>query len=89
MRPQPPPYTRPMAHPPATAASSWLKQWRAAGPALEEVRRRELRELRDDEALAAAEALLSLAASSPLPEERRVSSGLVAQQALLHRRRPR
>ena len=75
-----------MAHDPASAASSWLKQWQAAGPALEEVRRRELRRLRDDEALAAAEALLSLAASSPLPEERRVSSGLVAQQALLHRR---
>ncbi len=78
-----------MAHAPASAASSWLKQWQAAGPALEEVRRRELRELRDEEALAAAEALLSLAASSPLPEERLRSSGLVAQQALLHRRRPR
>ena len=47
-----------MAHPPASAASSWLKQWQAAGPALEEVRRRELRELRDDEALAAAEAAI-------------------------------
>ncbi|HPA50593.1 MAG TPA: hypothetical protein PLP50_03240 [Thermoanaerobaculia bacterium] len=78
-----------MSHAPASAASSWLKQWQAAGPALEEVRRRELRELPDDEALAAAEALLSLAASSPLPEERRISSGLVTQQALLHRRRPR
>ena len=78
-----------MSHDAASAASSWLKQWQAAGPALKVVRRRELRELRDDEALAATEALVSLAGSSPLPEDRRRSSGLVAQQALLHRRRPR
>ena len=78
-----------MAPPPASAASSWLKQWQAAGPALEEVRKRELRELRDDEALAATEALLSMATATPLPPERLLTSGLVAQQALFHRRRPR
>jgi hypothetical protein len=66
-----------------------MAQWRAAGPALEEIRAREIRALTDEEALAASEDLLSLAASTPLPPERLRWSGLVAQQALLHRRRPR
>jgi hypothetical protein len=70
-------------------AISWLLQWRAAGPALEEIRRRELRELSDEQALVASEALLSMAASVPLPPERVGSSGLVAQQALFHRHGPR
>lgn len=70
-------------------AAAWMAQWRAAGPALEEVRAREIRALTDEEALAASEDLLSLAASTPLPPERLCGSGLVAQQALLHRRRPR
>lgn len=70
-------------------AAYWMAQWRAAGPALEKVRERELRALTDEEALSAAEDLLSLAASTPLPPERFLSSGLVVQQALLHRRRPR
>jgi hypothetical protein len=70
-------------------AAAWMAQWRAAGPALEEVRAREIRALTDEEALAASEDLLSLAASTPLPPERLRGSGLVAQQWLLHRRRPR
>jgi hypothetical protein len=70
-------------------AAAWMAQWKAAGPALEEVRAREVRALTDEEALAAAEDLLSLPASTPLPPERLRSSGLVVQQALLHRRRPR
>ena len=78
-----------MTQAPPSRAVTWLRQWQAAGPALEEVRKRELRELRDDEALAATEALLSMAAATPLPPERLLTSGLVAQQALLHRRRPR
>ena len=59
---------------------------RQAGPALLEVRRREVRNLSDAEALEAAEDLLSMADCSPVPPERLVSSGLVAQQALFHRR---
>lgn len=70
-------------------AVSWLRQWRAAGPALEEVRKRELRDLTDERALAATEELLSMARLAPLPPERLLSSGLVTQQALLHHRRPR
>ena len=73
----------------SSRAASWLRQWRAAGPALEEVRRRELRDLSDEEALAATEDLLSMAQMSPLPPERLAWSGLVTQQALLHRRRTR
>lgn len=70
-------------------AQRWLAQWRAAGPALAEVRRRELRALTDEEALRAADALLSLAESMPLASERQTTSGLVAQQALFHGRRER
>jgi hypothetical protein len=70
-------------------AAAWMAQWKAAGLALDEVRRREIRALTDEEALAAAEDLLSLPASTPLPPERLRWSGLVAQQAFLHRRRPR
>ena len=70
-------------------AVTWMEQWRAAGPALEEVRERELRDLTDDQALEAAEELLSMASSMPLPPERLDTSGLVAQQALFHRRAPR
>lgn len=65
----------------------WMEQWRAAGPALARQRERELRALSDERALAAAEALLSLVGLVSLPQDRRLSSGLVAQQALFHRRR--
>jgi hypothetical protein len=73
----------------SSQAASWLRQWRAAGPALEEVRRQELRDLSDERALEATDELLSMAGLAPLPPERLRSSGLVAQQALLHRRRAR
>lgn len=71
---------------PSPQAVAWMGQWKGAGPALAEVRRREVRDLSDAEALAATEELLSLAGCSPYPPERLVSSGLVAQQALFHRR---
>jgi len=65
----------------------WIEQWHGAGPALAALRRRELAALGDEQALAATEALLSLAAGCA-PDPRRIAtSGLVAQQALLHRRR--
>lgn len=74
---------------PSPQAVAWMRQWQAAGPALEAVRRLELRALTEEEALAASEALLSMAALTPAPKDRLTSSGLVIQQALLHRRRPR
>jgi len=66
-----------------------MEQWRAAAPALEEQRRRELRSLTTERALAATEALLALATPAGLSVERRTHSGLVEQQRLLHRRGPR
>jgi len=68
-------------------ARAWMEQWRAASHALAEQRRRELRQLTDEAALAAAEALLSMADPRAVPGHRRSSSGLVDQQALLHRAR--
>lgn len=73
----------------SSRADSWLRQWRAAGSALEALRKRELGELDAERALAATEELLSMDVSAPLSEERLLWSGLVTQQALLHRRRPR
>ena len=70
-------------------AVSWMEQWRAAGSALEEVRKRELGDLTDEQALAATDELLSIASSMPLPPDRLGTSGLVAQQALFHRRASR
>jgi hypothetical protein len=65
-----------------------MQQWHASRAALEEVRRRELRALSAESALAAADALLSLAARTTLLPSRWEASGLVEQQALLHRHRP-
>lgn len=72
---------------PDEAERSWLKQSRAAAVALERQRRDELRALSAEKALAASEALLSLADPSRLSNERRSHSGLVEQQALFHRGR--
>jgi hypothetical protein len=69
------------------AQREWLSQWETAGPALAEQRRKELRELSESQALAASEALLSLVTLTTLDPARRTYSGLVDQQALLHRRR--
>jgi hypothetical protein len=65
---------------------AWVMQWRHAAVALEEQRRRELRALTEQEALAASDALLCLAAALPLDTRRLTDSGLVRQQALFHRR---
>lgn len=71
------------------AALRWLEQWTSAGPALAELRKRDLRALTESQALAASEAVLSLATLSPVNPRRRAHSGLVTQQALFHRHRPR
>src|SRR5439155_13456703 len=63
-----------------------VAQWRRAAVALAEQRRRELRALSDEDALAASDALLAFAALLPLDAGRLVDSGLVRQQALFHRR---
>jgi hypothetical protein len=66
---------------------AWVERWRAAAPELELQRELELRALTPSQALAASEALLSLYDPSCLSPERRMSSGLVEQQATLHRLR--
>jgi hypothetical protein len=69
-------------------ARAWLKQWRSAAAALADQRARELSTLTPARALTASDALLSLADPGSLSPDRRSTSGLVAQQAMLHRRRP-
>jgi hypothetical protein len=74
---------------PTETERRWAEQWREAGAALDAVRRRELRELTPERALAAMDALLSMGATTPLPAARVAFSGLVEQQALFLRlRRP-
>jgi hypothetical protein len=68
------------------AQRAWMAQWRAASAALAEQRKQELRAMSAGEALAASEALLSLALLIPLPRSRSTGSGLVQQQAFFHRR---
>ncbi len=67
-------------------ARRWMEQWKAAATALSEDHARRLAALSAEEALAASEAVLSLAGSTPVSAQRRVYSGLVEQQALFHRR---
>jgi hypothetical protein len=66
---------------------AWLAQWRSAAAALDEQHKLELRTLVESEALAASDALLSLALLVPIDPARLTDSGLVRQQALFHRRR--
>jgi len=62
-----------------------MAQWRAAAPMLEQQRRRELRALTPERALAASEALLALGAAARPSLARQTHSGLVEQQRLFHR----
>ena len=71
--------------PGTTQQNVWMAQWRAAQDALRGQRVRELRAMTDQSALAAADALLSSDFLTGLAERRRMSSGLVRQQALFHR----
>lgn len=64
-----------------------VKQWVETGKLLDEIRRRELREITDDQARAASENVLSLVENFALPQRRVAWSGLIEQQALLHSRR--
>jgi hypothetical protein len=63
-----------------------MEQWRAAAGALEEQHCAELRGLTPEKALAAIEAVLSMAKPRPISTQRWTHSGLVEQQALFHRR---
>ena len=75
-----------LAMPSETEERRWIAQWKEARSALRAQRAAELARLSDERALAAAEALLSIGHATRLSPARRTSSGLVQQQALLHRR---
>jgi hypothetical protein len=66
---------------PDTQQQRWMAQWRAAGAALRAQRASELAALPNEQALAGADAVLSIDLAAALPEARRTSSGLVRQQA--------
>jgi len=72
--------------PSETDERRWIAQWQAARAALRAQRATELAALSDEQALAAADALLTVASSAGLPPAARASSGLVQQQALFHRK---
>ncbi len=69
------------------AQRAWMEQWRRAAVALAEQRKRELRALSEADALAASDALLSLATLTRARRPRLTTSGLVQQQVLFHRMR--
>jgi hypothetical protein len=64
----------------------YVRKWAETGRQLEAIRWRELRELEPAAALRASEALLAAAVLVPIPPRRRVWSGLVDLQVLLHSR---
>jgi len=63
-----------------------MAQWQRGARELAAVHARALAALSDEEALRASESLLALATPGALSPDRLRGSGLVAQQALLHRR---
>ena len=73
---------------PADTPGRYVKGWTETGRLLQELRWRELAALDPRQALAAADALIEAALLLPLPSARRRWSGLVDQQALLHRTKP-
>ncbi|MEI6669874.1 MAG: hypothetical protein WCP29_17120 [Acidobacteriota bacterium] len=72
--------------PTETQRQAWIAQWSAARIALDAQRAGEIRALSAQRALDAADALLSLGGLATVAEDRKLSSGLVRQQALLHRK---
>jgi hypothetical protein len=64
----------------------YVRRWLETGRLLENLRWRELRTLDQASALSAADDLIESALLVPLPPHRQQWSGLVEQQALLHRR---
>lgn len=66
-------------------ARRWMQAWRRAGPALERVRRAELRAFRYEDNYRLVDALLQMACDFGTP---RTTSGLVEQQRLFGKLRP-
>jgi hypothetical protein len=68
------------------AERAYVRNWVETGRLLEQLRWRELREIDDEAALRATDALLAAASLVPMPSGRRGWSGLVDLQDRLHRR---
>ena len=66
------------------AERAYVKRWVETGRLLEEIRWRELRALDDARALKASSDLIQAALQVPLPQRRRLWSGLIDQQDLFH-----
>jgi hypothetical protein len=66
------------------AERAYVKRWAETGRLLEEIRWRELRALDDAVALKASSDLIDAALRVPLPQRRRLWSGLIDQQDLFH-----
>jgi hypothetical protein len=65
-------------------ARKYLKNWQNAGPALQEIRRSELRKLSDDDVRSQIHDLLDI---STLFKQVRVTSGLIEQQQIFQKAR--
>ncbi|MGA2620906.1 MAG: hypothetical protein ABSF26_25060 [Thermoguttaceae bacterium] len=63
----------------------WADTWAKAGPRLERIRDRELRDMGYEERVRAIASLLQMA---PLPQRPRITSGLVEMQRLFRKIRP-
>jgi 2-hydroxychromene-2-carboxylate isomerase len=74
------------AMPIAAEQRRWIVKWQEARAALRAQRAAELAAMSDEQALAAAETLLTVADAAGLPPVQRTTSGLVQQQALFHRK---
>jgi len=66
---------------------AWMKQWRAAAIALHHVKREELRAMRDEDAVAAFNALDLPPHDFPRAADRMDGSGLVEQQRIFQKAR--
>lgn len=67
----------------------WMLQWRSAAVALEELRRKELRELTDEKAREISQMLLSAAPIPGDPRNKSTTSGFVEQQRIFAKARSR
>jgi len=62
----------------------WVKLWAKTGPLLENIRRRELREMTYEQRIKAIASVLQIGGLGPRPD---TISGLVEQQFLFHKAR--
>lgn len=72
-----------MTDPTTSDNKAWVEHWARVGPALDRIRREELRAFRHEDNVDAIDALLQIGADHATPRE---TSGLVELQRILHQR---